>query len=158
MTTWRIGRLAEVSFFFQLHSLSLFILIQWYEVIFISMTVTHVMSRGCLYPTLQFLIMIVSAPAAAVVISNTAIKRGVTLYILHFTFKWDCCQKQWWRWLGLQQSAVLCSAADAILLQTILSLIYCLQLSPVQSSVQAKVAESWTHSPFTVSSAISESV
>ena len=36
-----------------------------------------------LYLTLQFLIMIVSAPAAAVVISNTAIKRGVTFYILH---------------------------------------------------------------------------
>ena len=58
-------------------------------------------------------------------------------------------------------SAAVCSAVQCcstILLQTILSLIYCLQLSPVHSSVQAKVAESWNHSPFSVSSAISESV
>ena len=154
MTTWRIGRLTEVSFL----SVPLSQLIHSHWVKSFPFPWQSHMSRGCLYPTLQFLIMIVSAPAAAVVISNTAIKRGVTLYILHFTFKWVRCQKQWWRWLGLQQSAVLCSAADTILLQTILSLIYCLQLSPVHSSVQAKVAESWNHSPFSVSSAISESV
>ena len=47
-------------------------------------------------------------------------------------------------------SAAVCSAVQCcstILLQTILSLIYCLQLSPVHSSVQAKVAESWTIHP-----------